>query len=230
MAATSPDVRRGVHYRALTTFITTIAFLLMALSGVMLYLAPRGRVANWTDWSLLGLSKEQWSGLHMTAGLLLLLAVVVHLCFNLKPLWHYLRGAAPRRRPRIVELAVASVVVGLLVAGTLGGLPPFSAVTHANERIKDWWESGAAPAGQAVAARAQAPAGTVVHKDRGQTQHFGQMTLAEFCRTEGHALPEALRRLQAAGVDATERSRLRDLATRLDMAPRDLAQWLRHGA
>lgn len=50
---------RLIHGRQLTSFIITFAFVVIAISGVILYIVPPGRVANWTNWQLLGLGKEQ---------------------------------------------------------------------------------------------------------------------------------------------------------------------------
>ena len=46
-------VRRLVSFTALTSFV------LLALTGIMLFLSPQGRVAYWSGWRLLGLSREQ---------------------------------------------------------------------------------------------------------------------------------------------------------------------------
>jgi hypothetical protein len=68
MEPTSRSAGRLLNLRGLITLLTALAYSVMAISGVMLYLAPRGRVANWTGRSLLGLGKEPWSDLHMTMG------------------------------------------------------------------------------------------------------------------------------------------------------------------
>jgi hypothetical protein len=44
--------------RGFVSLLLTLFFLALSFSGVMLYLTPRGRVANWTGWSMLGLEKR----------------------------------------------------------------------------------------------------------------------------------------------------------------------------
>lgn len=290
MQSSLNSVRRTFHFRALITLVTTVLFCLMALSGVMLYLAPRGRVANWTDWSLLGLEKEQWSDLHMTTAVLLLVVIGVHVYLNWRPLIHYLESRSARHGMRLRELVVAFAVAAAIVVGTLGGLPPFSAVLTANEAIKEAWESRAGTVGRAPstlvqegsvrefagrmglslerlqdalrahgieaddldvsidalvrqhgvslrsiyeAASSNAERDGQAHEREGRGERrdgggqFGRMTLGEFCRSAAIPLSEAVRALKALDIDATRESRLRDLAGRLDMTPRQLAEWLK---
>ena len=51
--------------RSLIAFLVTWAFLVLMVSGIVLYLVPQGRVAYWVHWSLAGLDKEQWAAVHM---------------------------------------------------------------------------------------------------------------------------------------------------------------------
>ena len=50
---------RRFNWRGFASLATGFAFLIMIVSGVVLYVAPRGRVANWTDWTVMGLGKEE---------------------------------------------------------------------------------------------------------------------------------------------------------------------------
>ncbi len=291
MNAGPPKPDRGLQGRALTTLVTAVAFLIMTISGVVLYVAPRGRVANWTDWNVLGLDKEQWSDMHMAAAVLLLVAMGFHLYFNWKPLCHYLKSRSAAHVMRVRELALALAVALLVVTGTMLDLPPMSLVTAANERIKDAWEPTAAVEGTSVAGRApstyvqQASVAefarrmelTLDELDAALAAHgieeydpdtpidalarrhgvsprsiyeaaaadaqrgggaggggggvggFGRMTLAEHCQGQGLDLDEALAELRGLGVQASGQSRLRDLASELDVAPRTLAEWLAAG-
>ena len=46
--------------RSLTAFLVTWSFLVLTITGLVLYIVPQGRIAYWVHWSLLGLEKEQW--------------------------------------------------------------------------------------------------------------------------------------------------------------------------
>jgi len=47
----------------LTSVLITVCFGLQVVSGLVLWAAPPGRIANWTDWAMLGLRKHDWIGL-----------------------------------------------------------------------------------------------------------------------------------------------------------------------
>ena len=63
-----------------------ISFVLCILTSVTLFIVPHGRIAYWADWRLWGLSKTQWSDLHLNLGILLLLAGFFHIYYNWKPI------------------------------------------------------------------------------------------------------------------------------------------------
>ena len=105
------------QWRAFVTLFVTLSFVLIAASGIVLYVSPPGRVAHWSLWTLGGLDKEAWQGVHTVFAFLFVLAGAFHLYFNWRVFWSYLRSrlAAGIRMKR--ELALAA---GLVVA--IGGL------------------------------------------------------------------------------------------------------------
>ena len=76
--------------RSLIAFIVTWAFVILTITGLVLYVVPQGRVAYWTHWSLLGLGKEQWGDVHMMFGGIFIITGIVHLYFNWKPFKKFL--------------------------------------------------------------------------------------------------------------------------------------------
>ena len=132
------------NWRGFASLASGFAFLAVVISGVVLYATPRGRVANWTDWTVLGLDKEEWGDLHMVAGILLFLVILLHVFFNFRILLSYFCSRRSRPHPRLRELLVASVLTAVVVAGTIAEWPPFSAVERFNTSIKDHWEKKAA--------------------------------------------------------------------------------------
>ena len=42
--------KKKLDLRALTTLTVMMSFIVIAISGTILYLSPKGRVANWTGW------------------------------------------------------------------------------------------------------------------------------------------------------------------------------------
>lgn len=132
------------NWRGFASLASGFAFLAVVISGVVLYATPRGRVANWTDWTALGLDKEQWGDLHTVAGILLFLVILLHVFFNFRILLGYFCSRRSRPHPRLRELLVASVLTAVIVVGTIAEWPPFRAVESFNTSIKDHWEEKAA--------------------------------------------------------------------------------------
>jgi hypothetical protein len=123
------------HWRAFVTLYVTLSFLLLAASGIVLYVAPPGRVANWSRWTLGALDRSGWQALHTVFALLFVLAGAFHL-------WFYVRTRLAEGVRRRRELALAAAAV-LVVAGlTLADLPPFGSVVDLGERAKEAWSSG----------------------------------------------------------------------------------------
>lgn len=70
--------------RKATSLTVLLTFVLLVLTSVILYIVPHGRVAYWADWHLWGLTKTQWESFHINLGLLLLLAILLHIYLNWK--------------------------------------------------------------------------------------------------------------------------------------------------
>ena len=145
----SPDGKhKPFHWRGLTSLTLTLVFMVLVVSGVILYISPKGRVANWTGWTVWGLGKEQWGAVHTLAALAVVIAAAFHLYFNWATFLSYfktkLRAGFNLKR----EFALACVMTVGLVAGTVWSVPPFGTVIRWGDAIKDYWEreSASAPA------------------------------------------------------------------------------------
>ena len=51
-------------WRAMTSILIAASFLLLLISGAVLFVSPPGRVANWGNWRMIGLTKHEWTGVH----------------------------------------------------------------------------------------------------------------------------------------------------------------------
>ena len=125
--------------RSMTAFLVTWAFLILTVTGIVLYIVPQGRIAYWTHWRLLGLGKTQWGNLHMVFGGLFIITGILHLYFNWKPFKKYLadRVAGHMRLKR--ELLLSLLVSLLIVVAAVASLPPVSWIFDLNQQIKDSW-------------------------------------------------------------------------------------------
>ena len=131
-------------WRGWTTFVTVIAFIVDLISGIILYISPPGRVANWTNWQVWGLSKEQWGAIHTIFGYVLLFIIAVHIYYNWKMLWHFIWSKVRKAVNLRKEMVGAALVCLIVFMGTLWEMPPFSSTMELGEYFKDSWEENKA--------------------------------------------------------------------------------------
>ena len=79
------------QWKGFTSLLLMLVFLALGSSGVILYLTPRGRLANWTGWTILGLGKQDWMAVHINIALLFVIVAGLHICLNWGMLWGYMR-------------------------------------------------------------------------------------------------------------------------------------------
>jgi transposase-like protein len=122
--------------RKITSLVALLAFALTIVTSLVLYIAPQGRVAYWSDWTLLGLDKTQWGNLHVNLGTLFLAALALHAFYNWKAVTTYLSRA--RKLVVFTPAFVAACVIVLAVGlGTFAMLPPFSSFLAGSDYFKE---------------------------------------------------------------------------------------------
>jgi len=134
---------RTFHWKVFVSFYVVFSFLTLAVSGIVLFVAPPGRIANWSIWTLGALSKAQWQAVHTIVALLFLVAAGFHLYFNWKVLMAYLRSKLVEGLRMKRELAAASAAAVLLLTVSIAGVPPFSTVMAFGEDLKNSWSTSA---------------------------------------------------------------------------------------
>lgn len=134
--------RGRFNFRSFTSFILTWTIIALMISGVVLYVAPAGRIANWTGWRMGLLTKDQWRSVHTLTAILFLIGSAFHLAkFNWKPFIAYLRKPDHLKRPFRYELVASLFLFLLIVAGTIFQQVPFQTVMVAGTSIRDSWET-----------------------------------------------------------------------------------------
>jgi hypothetical protein len=123
--------------RKITSLTLVLAFVLLVLTSVVLYIVPEGRVAYWSDWHWLGLSKTQWGDIHINSGFLFLAAGLLHLGYNWKTMVAYLKNRTREVRIFTPAFTVALVVNLVVLGGTLLHLPPFSSILEFGHSFKE---------------------------------------------------------------------------------------------
>jgi hypothetical protein len=136
----SNDKNKQFNWRSFISVLTALSFIGMTFTGIILFVVPPGRIANWTGWTLLGLTKHEWIGLHDWFSIIFVVASVIHLYLNWKPFVSYFKSKATKAFALRGEWAAALVVCAVVFAGTLGDIRPFSSLLAWNESIKHSWE------------------------------------------------------------------------------------------
>jgi len=140
MASVKPQ---PFYWRAFVTFYVILSFAVIAVSGVVLYVSPPGRVANWSEWTLGLLTKATWQAVHTIFAFLFVLAVAFHVYFNWRVILNYLTRKLSEGIRRRRELALASALGLLVFVLTLTGSAPFETAMTVGETLKNSWATPA---------------------------------------------------------------------------------------
>ncbi len=205
--------KKKTSYRAMTSLVTTWAFVIATVTGVVLFIMPKGRVAYWIEWELFALTKEAWGELHLIFAVVFVIVGVTHLIYNWKPFKNYLAE-------RIKDSAGSHVHVKKTVYGSLAiilvffglsiyNLPPASWVFDLEDAIKQSWIADP---------DFEPPFG-----------HAEEVSLPGFSQRQFIDLNEALAALKAAGIEVPDkRMKLKDIAALNSITPLDVYRAIKH--
>ncbi|MFC1510000.1 DUF4405 domain-containing protein [Candidatus Omnitrophota bacterium] len=184
------------------SFTLLLSFIIISLSGIVLYIMPHGRVAYWTNWKMAGLSKDEWDAVHTVFGFIFMFMACVHFYLNWTPFLSYLKSKVRKGIPLKKELATAILISGILIAGILADIPPFSTIMAIGESIKESWVNDA---------------------EEPPIPHFELKTLEEIIKQLGESPEEVINKLEKQGikVDNTQNT-LKSIAEENGISPMDL--------
>jgi hypothetical protein len=193
----------GIHGRGLTSLTALTSFLIMTITGIVLYFAPQGRVAYWVFWEFIGLSKTDWGNIHIISSIVFAVAGGFHIYFNWKPLINYLSGKIAGSLKYGKELAAASVLSVIIIAGSIYLFPPFNYVIEFSEYLKNAW---------VYSKEYEPPFG-----------HAEQTSLRTFTKRMDIDLKKAEAELKAEGIKFhSAKDRLEDIAAANHITPMDI--------
>ncbi len=192
--------RKRFNFRTFTSLLLTWCFLVLLVSGAVLYVAPPGRIANWTRWQLIILTKEQWQAVHTLTAIVFLIGGLFHLLkFNWRAFLAYLRRKSGPGLQIRHEMIASVIVFGAILAGTIAQQSPFQNVMSAAESIRASWEDPSTVA---------------------PIPHMEEMTLDEFAKSLQMDPGTLTQELQALGyAAASQQEPLRQLASRYERSP-----------
>ncbi len=126
-----------MNIRKITSMTMFISFLLEGITSIILFIVPHGRVAYWADWHMFGLSKGEWSNLHINLGFLMLFAGGMHMYYNWAPIKAYMKNRARQLKVFTPSFNVALLLTMVVSIGTYFEVPPMISVINMGEAIKD---------------------------------------------------------------------------------------------
>ncbi len=178
-------VTYGLFYMRAFVSMMMIAFLVaFTVSGIALFVAPSGQMANTIGWTLVGLGKGQWEALHIAFGFLWIPLAVVHLVINRRVVSGYLRDRARKAFVWRRELLAAVFVTVSLAVASIHDLPPVAQLMAFEDRFTDVWAARtpdvvAVPTGAGVAAQGGGVGRyAVVNPEGGEHQPVGKEAAA----------------------------------------------------
>jgi hypothetical protein len=128
--------------RILVSLLTAFSFVAMSLSGIAAFIVPQGKVAYWTNWTFLGLSKTEWGNIHITTSVLFLIAGLWHTWYNWTTLMQYLRTMPGRMTVSTRDLIVAFLVTLFFTVGAVTKTPPLNYILSFNNWINTDFRNG----------------------------------------------------------------------------------------
>lgn len=173
-----------MHTRKVVSLTTFLAFVAMALTGTVLYVVPQGRIARWTGWTLAGLSKDQWSDLHIASALLFLVVGVWHTVLNWKPIVCYLQNRSQRLRIFTPHALGSLAITALVILMAHFHVPPLKWVLDYGASLKN----------RAASTRGEPPYG-----------HAEESTVATIAGHVGMAPGQVIEALRKAGLDVEDK-------------------------
>ena len=134
--------KKEFKWRSFVSFGMFFSFLIMVITGLILYIAPPGRVFRWTNWRFLWIDLDQWQALHTLFSYLFLGFAISHIfSMNWKVLFSYFTRKTKEGLRRKRELISSSIVILLFITGTLLMIPPFQSIMNiGNWASKTWGE------------------------------------------------------------------------------------------
>ncbi len=153
------EKKKSFYTRGFVSLLMAFSFLGLAISGIVMYIAPPCSVAERIGWTVLALSKDQWASMHQVSALFILVLAIFHLfIYNWKTFMCYVRDRRSKRQadrdkeesgtvtanfrmPK--ELVAALIVAVVMYAGALTFIAPFGWLHDGSEAIEEYYRKEA---------------------------------------------------------------------------------------
>ena len=198
--------KKEMKYQRFVSLSAGLSFIVIFISSGVLYFIPDRKVTAWTDWSFLGLDKQQWDNLHINLGIFFLVMIIWHIYFNWKPIKNYLKV---KKELKIFtkEFNVALIWTTIFMVGTITMTIPLSILVNLGNGVKaiNSLNDGNPPFGYAE-----------------------ESTLKDFCILTNINQENALKRLKSKNITVTsDKESLKEIAFRNHTSPKELYTFIR---
>jgi len=194
--------KKPFSFRAFVSVMVTLSFIMLSVTGIVLFIAPPGRITNWSGWTIVGLDKHQWSLVHICFSISFLVMSLLHIYLNWRILIGYFKSRLSRRFALRWDWSLALVLCLVLFFGSWLRFWPFSEVYNFHEDIKNSWET------QQIAA---------------PLDHAELLTLSELADRTGANLFDIIQNLQARDIHIGSPDIIvEDLAQNYNLSPAQL--------
>ncbi len=195
-----------MKYQRFVSLSAGLSFIVIFISSGVLYFIPNRKVTAWTDWSFLGLDKQQWDNLHINLGIFFLVMIVWHIYFNWKPIKNYLKI---KKELKIFtkEFNVALIWTTIFTIGTITMTIPLSILVNLGNGVKaiNSLDDGNPPFGYAE-----------------------ESTLKDFCILSNINEQDALKQLKAENIVVeSDKQSLKKIASINHRSPKELYALIR---
>lgn len=134
-------MKNKFSWRAFISIALFYVIIILLVTGIVLYLAPSGRIAHWVNWKLIGLSKDQWQSVHVLFSFLFVILSVFHLfTVNWKAFWSYIKSKSQKGLNKKREFYISTGLTILIFVGVIYNVKPLSYVHEYGEYLTASWE------------------------------------------------------------------------------------------
>ncbi|MCX6179074.1 MAG: DUF4405 domain-containing protein [Chlorobiales bacterium] len=134
-------MKKNFSWRVFISFGLFLSFIMLLLSGVILYIFPAGRGNSGFVWEMIGLTKPAWQNQHIIFGFAFSLLALFHLLvINWKAFFSYLKIRATEGLNRPGELLIIVILCLFVGVGTSFKIQPFSGILEFGKSIAKSWD------------------------------------------------------------------------------------------
>jgi hypothetical protein len=177
----------------------------MIISGIILYIAPPGRIAKWAYIPILGLEKDQWQALHTIFTFLFIIANGFHLYFNWNSFISYLKDKKSQVFRLRWELVSAFFITTGIFYLVIINAQPFESVIAFGENMKNGWS---------------------VNSVEPPVPHAEEMTISELAKTMDQEPEDLISRLGGQNIVADKNLVIKEIAQKYNLSPQQIFEKL----